>query len=86
MSEVPDEELVPGLSGGVVGRRRSDLGERAENVLRCLRTAVALVARLSTMPVGFGLRRVAYNLREALNHVVEEQDAAEGVLSAVLDA
>jgi hypothetical protein len=86
VGEVPDEELVSGLSGAVVGHLRSELGERAEKVLRCLRTAVALVARLRTMPVGFGLRRVAYNLREALNHVVEEQDAAEGGLSAVLDA
>jgi hypothetical protein len=87
VSEVPDDELVPGLSGAIVGRLRSELGERAEKVLGCLRTAVALVAQAEQDASGLRLAEsAAYNLREALNHVVEEQDAAEGGLSAVLDA
>lgn len=54
---MPDEELVPGLSGAVVGRLQSELGERAEKVLGCLRTAVALVGQAERMRVGFGLLR-----------------------------
>lgn len=84
---VPDDELVPGLSGVVVERLRYELGSRAEKVLRCLRTATALVAQAEADVSGLRLAEsAAYNLREALNHVVEGHDAAEGGLRAVLTA
>ena len=79
--------MIPGLSGVVVGRLRSELGVRAEKVLGCLRTAAVLVAEAEADVSGLRLAESAvYNLREALNHVVEGQDAAEGGLGAVLDA
>ena len=87
MSEVPDGELVSGLPGVVVERLRSELGVRAEKVLGCLRTAAALVAQAKADVSGLRLAEsAAYNLREALNHVVEGHDAAEGGLRAVVDA
>lgn len=87
VSDVSDDELVPGLSGVVVERLRSELGERAERVLRCLRTAVALVAQAEEDTSGLRLAEsAAYNLREALNNVVEGQDATKGGLRAVVDA
>lgn len=87
VSDVPDDELVPGLPGVVVERLRSELGARAEKVLGCLRTATALVAQAKADLSGLRLAEsAAYNLREALNHVVEGQDAAEGGLRAVVDA
>ena len=73
MSDVPDDELlVPGLPGVVVERLRTELGERAEKVLGCLRTAATLVAQAEADVSGLRLAEsAAYNLREALNHVVE---------------
>jgi hypothetical protein len=87
VSDVPDDELVPGLPGVVVERLRTELGARAEKVLGCLRTAAALVAQAEADVSGLRLAEsAAYNLREALNHVVEGQDAAEGGLRAVVGA
>jgi hypothetical protein len=87
VSDVPDDELVSGLPGVVVERIRSELGARAEKLLGCLRTAAALVAQAEADVSGLRLAESAvYNLREALNHVVDGQDAAEGGLGAVLDA
>lgn len=87
MSGVPDDELVPGLAGVVVERLRAELGARAEKVLGCLRTAAALVTQAEADVSGLRLGESgAYNLREALNHVVDGQDAAEGGLRAVMDA
>ena len=87
MSDVPDDEVVLGLPGVVVERIRSELGPRAEKMLGCLRTAGALVAQAEADVSGLRLAESAvYNLREALNHVVEGQDAAEGGLRAVMDA
>src|SRR5262252_3322648 len=87
VSDVPDDELVPGVPGVVVERLRAELGARAEKVLGCLRTAVALVAQAEADVSGLRLAEsAAYNLREALDHVVEGQDAAEGGLQAVMDA
>ena len=87
MSDVPDDELVPGLPRVVVERLRTELGARAEKVLGCLRTAAALVAQAEADVSGLRLAEsAAYNLREALNHVVEGQDAAEGGLRAVVGA
>ncbi|GAA2463082.1 hypothetical protein GCM10010405_54350 [Streptomyces macrosporus] len=84
---MPDGELVPGLSGVVVERLRSEIGGRAERVLRCLRTAAALIAQAEQDGSGLRLTEsAAYNLREALNSVVEGQDASEGGLRAVMDA
>lgn len=45
VSDVSEDELVPGLSAEVVEHLRLELGERAERVLRCLRTAAALIWR-----------------------------------------
>ena len=87
MSDVPDDELVPGLPGVVVERLRTELGARAEKVFGCLRTAAALMAQAEADVSGLRLAEsAAYNLREALNHVVEGQDAAEGGLRAVVGA
>lgn len=87
VSAVPDDELVPGLPGVVVERLRAELGAPAVKVLGCLRTAAALVAQAEADVSGLRLAEsAAYNLREALNHVVEEQDAAEGGLQAVVGA
>ena len=87
MSDVLDDEAVPGLPGVVVERLRIELGTRAEKVFGCLRTAAALVAQAEADVSGLRLAEsAAYNLREALNHVVEGQDAAEGGLRAVVDA
>jgi hypothetical protein len=79
--------MVPGLPGVVVERLRTELGARAENVFGCLRAAAALVAQAEADVSGLRLAEsAAYNLREALNHVVEGQDAAEGGLRAVVGA
>ena len=87
MNDVPDDELLPGVPGVVVERLRAELGARAEAVLGCLRTAGALVAQAEADVSGLRLAEsAAYNLREALNHVVEGQDAAEGGLGAVVGA
>jgi hypothetical protein len=87
VSDVPDDESLPGVPGVVVERLRAELGERAEKVLGCLRTACALVAQAEADVRGLRLAEsAAYNLREALNHVVEGQDAAEGGLRAVMGA
>ena len=87
MSDVLDDESVPRLPGVVVERLRTELGTRAEKVFGCLRTAAALVAQAEADVSGLRLAEsAAYNLREALNHVVEGQDAAEGGLRAVVDA
>ena len=86
MSAAPDD-LVPGLSSDVVDRLRMELGERAEKVLRCVRTAAAQVVQSEEDTSGLRFAEsAAYNLRQALDHVVEGQDAAEGGLGAVLDA
>jgi len=87
VSDVPDDELVPGLPEVVVERLRTELGARAEKVFGCLRTAAALVTQAEADVSGLRLAEsAAYNIREALNHVVEGQDAAEGGLRAVVDA
>lgn len=68
----------------VVERLRSELGVRADKVLACLRTATTLVALAEEDGSGLRLAEsAAYNLREALNHVVEGRDPAEGGLPAV---
>lgn len=87
MSDAPGEEVIPDLPAVVVERLRAELGARAEKVLGCLRTAAALVAQAEADVSGLRLAEsAAYNLREALNHVVEGQDAAEGGFRAVVDA
>ena len=79
--------MIPGLPGVVVERLRTELGARAEKVFGCLRTAAALVAQAEADVSGLRLAEsAAYNLREALNHVVEGHDAAGGGLQAVMDA
>jgi hypothetical protein len=87
VSDVLDDELLPGVPAVVVERLRSELGTRAEKVLGCLRTAAALMRQAEADVSGLRLAEsAAYNLREALNHVVAGQDAAEGGLKAVMDA
>lgn len=87
MDGVPADGLDAGLQQAVLDRMSSELGPRAEKVLCCLRTATALMSQARTDVRGLRLAAsAAYNLREALDHVVKGQDAAEGGLRAVLDA
>ncbi|MEV6340551.1 hypothetical protein AB0M12_38250 [Nocardia vinacea] len=61
--------------------------ERADEVIRCLRTAKALLTQREADSHGLRLAAsAAYNLREALNRIVERHDPAEGGLSLVLTA
>lgn len=85
---MPDDEPVPGLSGNVAERLRSELGEPAEKIVRCLRTAEVLIGQAMADDGSLRLAEsAAYNVREALNAVVEDrEDAAEGGLPAVMDA
>src|SRR5580704_908993 len=62
VSDVPDDELVPGLPGVVVERLRAELGARAEKVFGCLRTAAALVAQAEADVSGLRLAESTPNL------------------------
>jgi len=78
-------DVVPGLPVAVAQRIRQDLGKSAEKIISCLRTAADLIAQAGLD--GRGLRfaeSAAYNLREALDAVVQGKDAAAGGLDAVL--
>jgi hypothetical protein len=87
VTSVPDDEFVPGLSVKVIGRMRSELPERAEKIVRCLRTAAVLIDRAEVDADDLRLAEsAAYNIREALNAVVADQEAHEGGLTAVLGA
>jgi hypothetical protein len=79
---------IPQLAPTVELRLQMDLGpERAGEVIRCLRTAMALLKQREADCHGFRLAAsAAYNLREALNRTVENHDPAEGGLSLVLTA
>jgi hypothetical protein len=71
VSDASDDGLLPGLPGAVVERLRAELGARAEKVVGCLRTAVALMAQAEVDTRGLRLAEsAAYNLRE-LGHRVE---------------
>jgi hypothetical protein len=87
MSNASDDEQVPGLPEEVVERLRNELGDRADRIIRCLRTAAVLIEQAKTDERGLQLAdSAAYNLREALNAVVEGEDPAEGGLRTILDA
>jgi hypothetical protein len=76
--------VVAGLSPAVAERIRVELDGPGDTVLRCLRTAAAFVDLARTDPVGLRFAEsAAFNLREALNRVVEDQEAAEGGLRAL---
>jgi hypothetical protein len=85
---VPDDDLSYELPEKVAGRLESELGGRAGRILRCLRTAGVLLKEAETDDRDLRLAEsVAYNVREALNSVVEgrQEDAADGGLRAVID-
>lgn len=82
-----DDQIVPGLSEPVIDRLRSERGDSADKIVACLRTAEELLVRVVAGDDRLRLAEsAAYNLREALNTVVEGQDAAHGGLRAVIDA
>ncbi|MDR7172839.1 hypothetical protein J2W56_006605 [Nocardia kruczakiae] len=80
--------LALDMSPAVVQRLRAEVGQdRSEKVIDCLRTALAFLQQIDSDSRGLRLSAsAAYNLREALNHVVEGHDPADGGLKAVLTA
>ncbi|MEV6135204.1 hypothetical protein AB0L63_03875 [Nocardia sp. NPDC051990] len=76
------------LAPTVQVRLHMELGaQRADEVIRCLRTAKALLKQQEADSRGLRLTAsAAYNLREALNRIVENHDPAEGGLPLVLTA
>ncbi|MEV6560881.1 hypothetical protein AB0M22_34530 [Nocardia sp. NPDC051756] len=79
--------MVLDLAPSVVERLQAELGAPAVKILSCLRTAKAFLTQAETDESGLRLSAsAAYNVREALNHVVEGHDPAEGGLTAVLTA
>ncbi len=83
-----DDQFAAGLSRKVVERLHAEPGVDAEKIIRCLGTAEVLLGLARTDDRGLRwAESAAYNLREALNAVVEGRDqAAEGGLAAVLKA
>jgi len=84
--DASDEELVRGLPAAVIGRLRAETADAAR-IIRCLRTAATLIDLADADEQDLRLAEsAAYNLREALDSVVEGVDPAEGGLKAVLAA
>ncbi|NBH04877.1 hypothetical protein [Amycolatopsis sp. SID8362] len=80
------QESELSLSAAVTDRLEAELGTDAAKVLGCLRTAQLLLTLAETDTNNLRLAEsAAYNLREALDHVVEGRDAAEGGLKSVID-
>lgn len=87
MRGAADDELIPGLPVKVVERLRTELPGPAERIVRCLRTAAELLEQAETDVRDLRLAEsAAYNLREALDSVVKDKDAAQGGFGAVMDA
>lgn len=82
------EPPISGLDVVVAERIAAELGQKAgDRVLRCLRTAESLL-RLSAED-GDDLRyaeSAAYNLREALDSVVEDREAGRGGFAIAIEA
>lgn len=88
---VATDELVPpeapGLPSVVVARIVTELGRRGDKVIACLRTAAVLIAQARSEDTGLRLAEsAAYNLREALDAVVDGHVAADGGVGCVVDA
>ncbi|MFR9751711.1 hypothetical protein ACL02S_11835 [Nocardia sp. 004] len=83
-----DDALVLDLTPTVQHRLRTEIGaENADEVIRCLRTAQTFLGRLEADSHGLRFAAsAAYNLREALNRIVESHDPADGGLPLVLTA
>jgi hypothetical protein len=78
---------VPGLPSEVVSRIVAELGARGVKVADCLRTAAALVSQAREDDGGLRLAEsAAYNLREALDAVVDGRPAPRGGLGSVGEA
>lgn len=81
-----DDRLLPELPPEVVERIVSEL-PRGERVLSCLRTAAVLIKQAVGDDRGLRLAESAgYNLREALDAVVESRSPVSGGLPAILKA
>lgn len=81
-----DDQLLPELPPEVVERILSEL-PRGERVLGCLRTAAVLIKQAVDDDRGLRLAGSAgYNLREALDAVVEGRSPVSGGLPAILEA
>jgi len=77
----------PGLPPEVLARIRAELGPPGDKVIDCLRTAAALITQARKDRTGLRLAEsAAYNLREALDAVVEGRPALEGGIGSVLKA
>jgi hypothetical protein len=86
VSPASDDQSIPGLSTAIITGLRSQL-PHAEKILQCLRTAAALILQAESDNAGLRLAEcAAYNIREALNALVVDQDAGEGGLGTVLAA
>jgi hypothetical protein len=78
---------VPVLPHEVLARIITELGRRGDKVINCLHTATFLISQACDHG---GVPRLAegaaYNLREALNAVVEGRPAPEGGIGDVAEA
>jgi hypothetical protein len=86
---MPDGAVSSGLPAEVEARIRTEVPERGDRIIACLRTAAWLLDQASGEDDAAGLRvaeSAAYNLREALDAVVKGRDPAEGGLPAIRDA
>lgn len=78
---------VPGLPPEVVARLVTELGGQGNKVIDCLRTAAALISQAGHARSGLRLAEsAAYNIREALDAVVEGRAAPEGGVGAAVAA
>lgn len=78
---------LPQLPAEVLARIAVELPRRVEKIAACLRTSASLIEQGSTSPDGLRLAEsAAYNVREALDAVVSDQQPATGGLRAVVDA
>lgn len=85
--DAPEPVDVPGLAPGVVALVLTELAPRGENVVRCLRTAAALLEQACEDVDGLRLAEsAAYNLRQAFDMAVEDQEVLPRALTEVTDA
>lgn len=86
MTEGPPPD-VPGLPPEVLARIVSELGRRGDKVIDCLRTAAVLIVHAREDGAGLRLAEsAAYNLREALDAVVEDRPTPDGGIGTILEA
>ncbi|WP_020578864.1 hypothetical protein [Actinopolymorpha alba] len=87
MTGLDQHAPISGLDVSVADRLVAEVGaESAERVIRCLRTAEALLRHGSEDGYLRYAESAAYNLREALDSVVRDRPAGEGGLSQAIEA